>query len=34
MKWKEHTPNPHTKPGPDFKAMNRLAVDRWVLFNH
>eukprot|EP00878_Enallax_costatus_P039696 GHUV01045578.1.p2 GENE.GHUV01045578.1~~GHUV01045578.1.p2 ORF type:complete len:153 (+),score=32.17 GHUV01045578.1:281-739(+) len=25
--WQEHVPNPHAKPGPDFKAMNRAAAD-------
>lgn len=25
--WKAHEPNPHAKPGPDFKAMNKLAAD-------
>jgi len=25
MKWVEHTPNPNSVPGPDFKAMNKLA---------
>ncbi|GBF97323.1 hypothetical protein Rsub_10014 [Raphidocelis subcapitata] len=27
MTWKEHTPNPHAKPPPDFRAMNKIAVD-------
>ncbi|KAI8470732.1 MAG: flagellar associated protein [Monoraphidium minutum] len=27
LMWKQHQPNPHAKPGPDFKAMNRLAAD-------
>lgn len=26
MKWVEHRPNPDAKPGPDFKAMNKLAA--------
>jgi len=30
LQWREHQPNPHAKPGPDFTAMNRLAVDRCV----
>jgi hypothetical protein len=28
MQWRAHQPNPHATPGPDFKAMNRLAADR------
>lgn len=24
--WKPHVANPHSKPGPDIKAMNRLAA--------
>lgn len=24
--WKPHVANPHSKPGPDFKAMNKLAT--------
>jgi hypothetical protein len=26
-KWQEHVPNPHAKPGPDFRAMNKAAAD-------
>lgn len=26
MKWVEHKPNPNSVPGPDFKAMNKLAA--------
>ena len=26
MKWVEHKPNPNSLPGPDFKAMNKLAA--------
>jgi len=26
MTWKDHQPNPSDVPGPDFKAMNRLAT--------
>lgn len=25
--WQEHVPNPHAKPGPDFRAMNKAAAD-------
>eukprot|EP00959_Pyramimonas_sp_CCMP1952_P399355 8367497-Pyramimonas_sp.AAC.1 len=25
-----HQPNPDAKPGPDFKAMNALAVHKYV----
>eukprot|EP00879_Flechtneria_rotunda_P008519 GHRR01008925.1.p1 GENE.GHRR01008925.1~~GHRR01008925.1.p1 ORF type:complete len:267 (+),score=76.73 GHRR01008925.1:279-1079(+) len=25
--WKEHVPNPHAKPGPDFRAINKAAAD-------
>lgn len=25
--WKGHIPNPHSKPGPDFLAMNAAAAD-------
>eukprot|EP00775_Hariotina_reticulata_P003480 gene3479-3749_t len=25
--WKEHEPNPHAKPGPDYLAMNKAAAD-------
>ena len=28
FKWVQHQPNPDDKPGPDFKAMNRLAAVR------
>jgi hypothetical protein len=28
MLWKAHQPNPDTKPGPDFKAMNKLSAMR------
>eukprot|EP00882_Tetradesmus_deserticola_P029409 GHRQ01032943.1.p1 GENE.GHRQ01032943.1~~GHRQ01032943.1.p1 ORF type:complete len:211 (+),score=68.48 GHRQ01032943.1:1319-1951(+) len=24
--WQEHVPNPHAKPGPDFRAMNKAAA--------
>ncbi|KIZ00929.1 flagellar associated protein [Monoraphidium neglectum] len=27
MQWAEHKPNPHAQPGPDFRAMNKLAAD-------
>ena len=26
MSWVEHRPNPDDKPGPDFRAMNKLAT--------
>lgn len=26
MTWMEHTPNPHARPGRDFKALNKHAV--------
>jgi hypothetical protein len=26
MKWVEHKANPDSLPGPDFKAMNKLAA--------
>ena len=30
MKWVQHQANPNDKPGPDFKAMNRLAAVRFA----
>ena len=27
MHWKPHQPNPHARPGPDYRAMNKLAAD-------
>mmetsp|Transcript_3522 Transcript_3522/g.5969 ORF Transcript_3522/g.5969 Transcript_3522/m.5969 type:complete len:107 (-) Transcript_3522:80-400(-) len=32
FKWVTHKPNPDAKPGPDFKAMNSLAVHKCVSF--
>ena len=29
MMWREHQPNPHARPGPDYRAMNMLAAVRW-----
>lgn len=31
FKWVMHQPNPDAKPGPDFKAMNALAVHNEVI---
>mmetsp|Transcript_3521 Transcript_3521/g.5968 ORF Transcript_3521/g.5968 Transcript_3521/m.5968 type:complete len:244 (-) Transcript_3521:310-1041(-) len=31
FKWVTHKPNPDAKPGPDFKAMNSLAVHNEVI---
>jgi hypothetical protein len=31
MLWKGHKPNPHSKPGPDYLAMNKLAADHGLV---
>ncbi|KAK9803407.1 hypothetical protein WJX72_007555 [[Myrmecia] bisecta] len=34
MIWREHQPNPDDKPGPDFRAMNKLAATSGLTDSH